>query len=55
MCDHVKPKSLLCSYKIDFKSEVIINMQKEITNKTWLGNSVLWNRMYGNGRNKRDY
>jgi len=32
-----------------------LNMQKEITTKTWLGNSVLWNRLYSAGKNKRDY
>jgi len=36
MCDHVKQKSLCCSYNIDFKSEVIINMQKEITKRLGL-------------------
>jgi len=25
-------------------------MQKEITTKTWFGNSVLWNRMYSAGK-----
>jgi len=32
-----------------------LNMQKEKTSKTWLGNSLLWNRMYSAGINKRDY
>ena len=27
-------------------------MQKEITTKTWFGNSVFWNRMYSAGKNK---
>jgi len=30
-------------------------MQKEITTKTWFQNSVLWNRMYSDGKNKRDW
>jgi len=54
MGDHVKPKSLFCSYNTDFKS-VVINMQNKITTKTWFGNSVWWNRLYSAGKNKRDY
>ena len=29
-------------------------MQKEITTETWFGNFVLWNRLYGDGKNKMD-
>jgi hypothetical protein len=29
-------------------------MQIEITVNIWFGNSVLWNRMYSAGENKRD-
>jgi hypothetical protein len=28
-------------------------MQKEITTETWLGNSVLWNRMYSTVLDKK--
>jgi len=31
---------------------MVIKHEKEITTKTWLGNSVLWNRMYSAGKNK---
>jgi hypothetical protein len=54
MGDHVKLKSMCCSYNIDFKSPVI-KMQKEITTSTWLGNSMSWNRVYSVGKKKRDY
>ena len=54
MGDHVKTKSMCCSYNSDFKS-LVIKYVKEITTKPWFGNSVLCNRLYTPGIKQKDY